>query len=83
MIKCSNITWKDGANNGSVHYIYGSVNGITIFNACRFISPKFPDEKWLMNSNIIPMEMIKSSNLDELKIEVEGLLNEFLNKIVD
>jgi len=78
-----NIKWIS-TERGNIIEIYGMVNDIMMFNIIRFDKEPLPPmkkDKWLLSSNVIPMTMIKSRDLEVLKEESQKILENFINKI--
>lgn len=64
MIK--DITWEDVEKN-NIQTKLGRIDGILMFNIIRFNNKIFPNENWVMTSQIIPMGMITDQDSDNLK----------------
>jgi hypothetical protein len=78
MIK--DIIWEDH-NNGNIQTKYGRVDGMVVFDMARFHNQVFNNENWVMTSHVIPMEMVKDVNSEELKAKAILILEEFVNKL--
>lgn len=76
------IVWED-VTNGSITTRFGRIEDELMFTMTRFNTPAFPDENWLVTSNVIPMEMMKGKDLRRLEADVNLALDTFLLKIMD
>lgn len=78
MIK--DITWEDIDKN-NIQTKLGRIDGILMFNITRFNNKIFPNENWVMTSQIIPMGMITDEDSDNLKVLAYENLKIFIDKI--
>ncbi len=78
MIK--DITWEDVEKN-NIQTKLGRIDGILMFNIIRFNNKIFPNENWVMTSQIIPMGMITDQDSDNLKVLAYENLKNFIDKI--
>jgi hypothetical protein len=78
MIK--DITWEDIDKN-NIQTKLGRIDGILMFNITRFNNKIFPNENWVMTSQIIPMGMITDQDSDNLKVLAYENLKIFIDKI--
>lgn len=78
MIK--DITWEDVDKN-NIQTKLGRIDGILMFNITRFNNKIFPNENWVMTSQIIPMGMITDQDSDNLKVLAYENLKNFIDKI--
>lgn len=78
MIK--DIIWDD-SENGNIQTKYGRVDGLVVFNMTRFHNRVFNNENWVMTSHVIPMDMTKDVDSEELKAKAILILEEFVNKL--
>jgi len=78
MIK--DIIWEDVDKN-NIQTKLGRIDGILMFNITRFNNKIFPNENWVMTSQIIPMGMITDQDSDNLKVLAYENLKNFIDKI--